>query len=154
MTEVERIEDQLRRAYEGEAWHGPSLKEALEGVTAREAAARPSGGAHSIWEIVNHIVAGEEIVRLRLAGEMARVTTEEDWWPAIAETNEEAWGALLERLSVTNRELRSAVLRLEDARLDEPIIEGMSSRYITLHGVVQHDLYHAGQIMMLKKLNA
>lgn len=152
MREVERIEDQLRRAYEGEAWHGPSVKEALEGVTAQKAAARPPGGSHSIWEIVSHIATGEEIVRQRLAGRMAGVTTEEDWWPPVKQESDKDWDALLERLESANRELRSAVLSLEDERLDEPIHEGMSSIYITLHGVVQHDLYHAGQIMILKKL--
>lgn len=154
MREVERIEDQLRRAYEGEAWHGPSLKEALEGVTATRAAAHAVDGAHSIWEIVRHILAGEEIVRRRLGGDLARVTTEDDWWPPVEDTSEEAWATLLETLEATNVELRRAIDSLEDSRLDAPIIEGMSTIYITLHGLVQHDLYHAGQIMILKKLGA
>lgn len=151
MKEVERIADQLRRAYEGEAWHGPSLKEALEGVTAARAAAHSLDGAHSIWEIVRHIVAGEEIVRRRLKGDLARPTTEEDWWPPVTDTSEEAWAALIEALDTANRELRSAISRLEDSRLELPIIEGMSTLYITLHGLIQHDLYHAGQIVLLKK---
>ena len=58
MKESERIAEQLRRAWEGEAWHGPPLKEILAGVTAQQAAARPVGGAHAIWEIVLHITRG------------------------------------------------------------------------------------------------
>ena len=58
MKESERIADPLRRAWEGEAWHGPPLKEILAGVTAAQAAARPAAAAHSIWEIVHHITRG------------------------------------------------------------------------------------------------
>ena len=153
MREAERIADQLRRAYEGEAWHGPSLMEVLEGVTAESAAARPINGAHSIWEIVSHIHAGREIVRRRLEGdrEMARETTETDWWPPTGDESAEAWAALLAALEKGNGALVSAISKLDDTRLDEPILEGMSTVYVTLHGLVQHDLYHAGQIALLKK---
>ena len=94
MREAERIADQLKRAYEGEAWHGPSLMEVLEGVTPESAAARPVNGAHSIWEIVSHIHAGREIVRRRLEGdtEMARETTESDWWPRLSDTRRGSMG--------------------------------------------------------------
>ena len=150
MKEVERIAEQLRRAYEGEAWHGPSVKEALEGVTAAKAAEHPLQGAHSIREIVIHILAGEEIVRRRLEGERAGVT-EDEWWPPLSDTGEESWGTLLEALDAANLRLREAIHAFDDARLDTPIAEGMSTIYITLHGLIQHDLYHAGQIMLLKK---
>lgn len=151
MREVERIAEQLRRAYEGEAWHGPSVKEALAGVTATVAAARPLNGAHSIWEITLHILAGEEIVLARLEGER-RGVTEEEWWPqASSDKGEESWRALLEALDAANLKLREATTALSDERLEQPIVEGMSTTYITLHGLIQHDLYHAGQIMLLKK---
>jgi uncharacterized damage-inducible protein DinB len=150
MKEVERIAEQLRRAYEGEAWHGPSVKEALEGVTPAKADARPLNGAHSIREIVNHMLAGADIVRRRLEGERSGVT-EEEWWPQLSYAGEESWGAMLEALHDANAKLRAAIAALDDERLDTPIAEGMSTIYITLHGLIQHDLYHAGQIMLLKK---
>jgi hypothetical protein len=59
MSEIHRIADQLKRSLEGEAWHGPALRELLSGVTAKQAAARPLAGAHSIWEIVLHIIGSE-----------------------------------------------------------------------------------------------
>ncbi|HEX9005142.1 MAG TPA: DinB family protein, partial [Blastocatellia bacterium] len=68
MTETHRINSQLKRAYQGEAWHGPSLRELLDGVTAEQAAAKPIPNAHSIWELVNHIIAWEQIVKARLEG--------------------------------------------------------------------------------------
>lgn len=58
--ETERIADQLRRAWEGDAWHGPPLKKALDGLTARQAAAHPIAGAHSIWDLALHIAAWQE----------------------------------------------------------------------------------------------
>lgn len=150
MSEIERIEDQLRRAYEGPAWHGPSVRELLEGVTAGQAAARPVNGAHSIWEIVLHISAWEEGARRRLDGDRAELTPQEDW-PAVSDTSEAAWRKSLDELEAGHRNLRDRIRGLDEARLNEPILEGMSSVYVTLHGVIQHSLYHAGQIALLKK---
>ena len=65
MKETGRINDQLQRAFQGKAWHGPSLKEALAGITADQAAARPVGNAHSIWELTHHIGAWADIVLLK-----------------------------------------------------------------------------------------
>ena len=150
MSEIERIKDQLRRAFEGPAWHGPSLKELVGDVTAEKAAARPLTSAHTIWEIVLHIAAWHEGARLRLAGQRAELSTEEDW-PPVTDNSEAAWLAALETLERNNQRLRAALDSLDEARLNEPIVEGMSSVYVTLHGIIQHDLYHAGQIALLKK---
>lgn len=150
MTGIQRILDQMRRAYEGEAWHGPSLREALDGVTAAEAAARPVPGAHSIREIVQHLAAWEDTLRRRLAGEPLREPAEGDWPEAPAESEDE-WRALLRRLDERSRRLREAVAALDDAQLDEAPYEGTATRYATLHGAVQHALYHAGQIVLLRK---
>jgi uncharacterized damage-inducible protein DinB len=152
MTEIERILDQLKRAYEGEAWHGPSVREALAGVTAPQARARPLQNAHSIWELVHHIAVWEDAVRRRLEGDRAQIAlaSPEDW-PPINDTSETAWDRAKTALDRGHEVLREAITRLDESRLDEPILEGMSSIYVTLHGIIQHDLYHAGQIAMLKK---
>lgn len=151
MQESERIRDQLRRAFEGEAWHGPSVQEALSGVTAGGAAAHPVEGAHSIWEIVLHMAATIRLVLRRLGGDSTPLSAEEDW-PPVPEISAGAWSAALQALREAHEEIDRAVSGLPDSRLDEPIIEGSpSSLYVTLHGVVQHNLYHAGQIALLKK---
>src|SRR5437867_11897483 len=92
MTETERILDQLRRAYEGNAWHGPSVREVLSGVTAAQAHARPLANAHSIWEIVHHLAVWEDGVRRRLEGDRVAIETgsPEDWQGACDETRA-AW---------------------------------------------------------------
>ncbi len=150
MTEIERITDQLRRAFEGDAWCGSALREVLADVTAESAARRMLANAHSVWEIVLHVAAWKDAVRRRLAGERV-VTPAEGDFPSVVETDETAWRNAIEMLETRHTELREAVARLDDARLEEPIVEGMSSLYVTLHGAVQHDLYHAAQIALLKK---
>jgi len=150
MRETERIADQLKRAFESQAWHGPSVLEILQDVTAGQAAARPIPGAHSIWEIVLHIAVWESVCRRRLAGDRAEPSDEEDW-PAVKDTGEGAWQTTKADLVEGHQKLRQAIGRLDDSQLDEPILPGKSSVYVTVQGAVQHDLYHAGQIAILKK---
>jgi uncharacterized damage-inducible protein DinB len=154
MTEVSRITDQLQRAFNGEAWHGPSVLKILDGVTAQQAAAHPIPGAHSIWELTLHIAAWENACRRRLEGDPAQLSDEEDW-PSIEDTGEESWHTAQAFLRDNHQALLDAIATLDDSKLDRPIIENaetsFSSVYVTLHGAVQHDLYHAGQIAILKK---
>jgi uncharacterized damage-inducible protein DinB len=152
MTEIERILDQLKRAFEGNAWHGPSVREALAGVTAAQANARPLANAHSIWELVYHIAVWEDAGRRRLEGDRAQIDiSSPDDWPPADEKSEAAWEQAKAALDRGHEALREAIARVSESRLDKPILEGMSTVYVTLHGVIHHDLYHAGQIAMLKK---
>ena len=150
MTEIERIQDQHQRAFEGGAWHGPSVQELLKDVSASDAAAHPIPGAHSIWELALHIAAWEGAGRRRLEGDRAQLPDEEDW-QRNDDRSEDAWKKTLEDLKKQHDELQLAISRLDESRLDQPILDGMSSIYVTLQGVIQHDLYHAGQIAILKK---
>ncbi|MBI5708989.1 MAG: DinB family protein [Candidatus Eisenbacteria bacterium] len=150
MSECERIHDQLERAFAGNAWHGPALTEVLDGVDAARAVRRPLAHAHTIWEIVLHVAAWEAAALRRLSGEEAKLTDAEDW-PAVGGSGEPAWRAALAALERGNRALRAAVLALPDARLEEPAPGASYSLYVLLHGVVQHDLHHAGQIALLKQ---
>ena len=152
MTEIERILDQLKRAYEGNAWHGPSVREALDGVTAAQAHARPLANAHSIRELAQHIAVWEDVGRRRLEGDRApiAISSTEDWPPA-DDVSDAAWEKAKAALDRGHQALVEAIARVPESRLDAPVFEGMSTVYVTLHGVIQHDLYHAGQIAMLKK---
>ncbi|MGH9836565.1 MAG: DinB family protein [Blastocatellia bacterium] len=151
MTETHRINGQLKRAYEGEAWHGPSLRELLDGVTAEQAAARPIPNAHSIWELVNHIIAWERIVKQRLEGEALNDVPDEMNFPPVTDPSEEAWQATRQSLTESNNSLRESVKRIDDAKLQQIVPKTIYTNYFMLHGVIQHDLYHAGQIALLKK---
>jgi len=153
MSEVSRIADQLRRAFDGDAWHGDSLFEILEGVAAARAAARPIAGAHSIWELVLHIAAWDGAVLRRLGGVAVELSDAENF-PRVADAGEAAWRSALAQVRRVHEELVAAVAGLSDARLYE-MVPGKQGAHYTfyymLHGVVQHELYHAGQIALLKK---
>lgn len=150
MSEIDRIVDQMDRAMNGEAWHGPHLEELLRDISAQQAAAHPVAGAHSIWELVNHIGAWNAILAQRAAGKAVTVTTEQDW-PPVAETSAESWKRALDQMRGSRTQLRGVIEKLNDAQLDDIVPGKDHSIYVMLHGGVQHDLYHAGQIAVLKK---
>jgi predicted transcriptional regulator len=147
-TEIARIVEQLRGVQEGPAWHGPSVREALEGVTAAAAARRPLAAGHTIWEIVHHIRVTDETVRAHVAGETAG---QEPDWPAPGDGGEAAWRAEIRKLESAQRGLRDAVARLPEGRLHEDIPGQTHSYWHELLGILHHDLYHAGQISLLRK---
>lgn len=149
--ETKRLASQLRRSYEGQAWHGPSLLELLEGVTAEQAAAKPLAGAHSIWELVLHIEAWEREALAVVGGKGCDTLAGDADWPPVRDTSMEAWQGALDRLRSTSKELVAAIRAMDDAKLDELAGGREFNFYFLLHGVVQHNLYHAGQIAMLKK---
>ena len=150
MREVERIVDQSRRAFEGEAWHGPSVMAILEGITALQAAARPLSDAHNIWELVFHIAAWERAGLRRLGGDPANLSDAEDW-PSVTDTSQEAWEQTMKALKEDHDKLHAAISELDDSRLDQRVVGSGATVYGTLHGIIQHTLYHAGQIALLKK---
>jgi len=151
MSEIKRIKDQLKRAFDGEAWHGPSVSEVLAGVTAEQAAAHPVTGAHSIWEIALHICAWERIGRKRIEEWVPMEVTPEEDWPPVPETSEHAWKNALNRLRLNHLALEEMIVRLDETRLQDQVPGTPYNVYFLIHGVIQHDLYHAGQIALLKK---
>ena len=151
MSETKRIRSQLRRAFEGEAWHGPSVLELLKDVSAEQAAAHPIAGVHSIWELALHIATWERFVQRRIVEATALEPTDEENFPAVHDTSEQAWRAAVEEITRNHQALLETVAALDEARLSEIVAGKPYSVYFMLHGVIQHDLYHAGQIALLKK---
>ena len=147
--DMELIADQISRAYRGESWHGTSVREVLEGVSAADAAAHPIAGAHSIWEIVLHLSAGYTLVLRRVRGERAQFSAE-DAWPAVPEPSSDAWRESKETLDELNQQLHSAVRDFPAEGLLKDLGSEFSA-FTQFSGAPQHDLYHAGQIVMLKK---
>lgn len=151
IEEKARIADQLKRAFEGDAWHGPAVLEVLEGVNARSAAKKPISGAHSIWEIVLHIAAWDGAIRRRMAGQALQLSDEQDF-PPVKDTSDAAWGGAVENLKQRHAELIQALLAMPDYRLTAQVPGKDYDFYHMLHGAVQHELYHAGQIALLRKV--
>jgi uncharacterized damage-inducible protein DinB len=150
-SEIDRILDQMNRAYTAQAWHGPAVLEVLAGIDDATARRRPIRTAHSILELVTHMTAWKDIVRRRLEGEKFDVRPEMDW-PAAGD-GAAAWPAALESLERAHARLRESVARFDPQRLDQAPAGG-SIAYVLMHGIIQHDLYHAGQIALLRKAPA
>jgi uncharacterized damage-inducible protein DinB len=156
VSEIDRIIDELQREHSGEPWHGSPLRQILKGVTAAGAAARPIAGGHSIWELVLHIAAWKNETRKRLSGAAASDPDEGDW-PEVGETTEARWRQALAALERAHTELVAAIRRLPETQLSTPTNDPRGPGgagvpyYVLLHGIVQHDAYHAGQIALLKK---
>jgi uncharacterized damage-inducible protein DinB len=151
-SEVSRILDQLHRAYHGPAWHGPALAEILSGVTFETAARRAIPGAHTVWELVLHITVWITVSTRRIEGAAIPTLPPDQDWPAAPEPSELPWQQALDLLAEAQRNLEATVGKLTDERLRDKVLGHVPySIYTMLHGVAQHNLYHAGQIALLKK---
>lgn len=150
MGEKQRILDLLERAHRGHAWHGPSLLETLAGVSPALAAKRPMKGVHSIWELVEHVASWNEIVATRLAGGQPVVTNDLNF-PPVPRPTPAAWKKSLSRLERTHELFRREVQRFPEQRLGRKRPKTNQTWNVLIHGQIQHGLYHAGQIAMLRR---
>jgi hypothetical protein len=149
-SEPALIAHQLRRAFEGDAWHGPALLELLEGMDAATAAARPLPDVHSIWELVLHIAVWDDAACRRLAGKKYQPEGTANF-PLVPRPTEAAWRKAVAHTKHTHNVLVKTVAGLPESRLWDRVPGKKYDFYFMLHGIAQHELYHAGQIAILKK---
>lgn len=171
--EVCNIAELLDRVMTGDPWHGSNVAQLLVGLSADAAARHPVANGHSVWEIVLHMTGWADEVRARLAGRAAQEPDRGDW-PAVDEASAERWSRDQAAMFEAHRRLAAAVRELTVPALDEPVVdyrthdpppgavtdsEGRDraigtglSKYLTLHGLVHHTVYHAGQIALVRKL--
>lgn len=148
--EAAALAEELRRVRGGDAWHGPSLKEALEGLSAADAARRPIPDAHSIWELVQHVAAWTDTVTRRLDGEPRDEPEAGDFSP-VSHPTTGAWARALDDLEETHERLAARVARLTPADLASTVPGRDHPVRVMVRGVLQHVVYHAGQIALLRK---
>jgi uncharacterized damage-inducible protein DinB len=151
------LADQLRRAFEGDAWHGPALLELLADIDAPTAVAHSIKDVHSIWELVLHIAAWDDAVNRRIVlGKALQLEDLEDEenFPPVKDTNEAAWKKAVDHVKEAHAQLLTTVESLPDRRLPEQVPGKPYDIRFMLEGVAQHELYHAGQIAILKKARA
>jgi len=151
MSERDRILDLLDRAHRADAWHGPSLLETLNGVDAALAARTPPGAAHSIWQLVDHVASWNDIVARRLRGKPPEVTAELNF-PPTPKPTAAAWQTTLRRLARTHAGFRREVAKFPIAKLGRARPGTTHTWNVLIHGQIQHQLYHAGQIAMLRRM--
>jgi DinB superfamily len=150
MTETERLLRQYDVVLRGGAWHGDPIWQILDGVSPECAAHRTLADVHTIWEIVMHMTFWEGVAGKRLAGQRAGLDEALNF-PTMPAVNEANWQKTLEEFRASNEEFGKALSKLDAAGLDELTAAGGRSFYDEAHGLIQHNVYHAGQIALLKK---
>ena len=149
-SEAVRIADQLRRAFYGSAWHGPAVLELVKDIDPRTAAAKPLDDVHSIWELLLHIEAWDRAGLIRLSGKKCQLKGKKNF-PPVTTPTDAAWRETVAQVKRTHDELVETVAGLPEARLRDQVPAKRYDFYHMLHGIAQHELYHAGQIAILKK---
>ena len=145
MRPTERLLEQLNRAWGGQAWYGPALRDLLDGLTDEQVTKKPVAGGHSIVELAAHIGTWMDAVAHRIATTEAVLTTVEDW-PVRGN-----WSATLEELEHAQSRLVDAVARLSTDQLNQTVPGKKHSIYEDVIGVIEHNVYHAGQIAMIRR---
>jgi uncharacterized damage-inducible protein DinB len=141
-------------AYERKAWHGPNLRGSIRGLDVRELSWRPAPGRHNIWEIVVHCAYWKYAVRRRLAGEKrgSFPLKGSNWFARPATMTREAWRADIALLEDMHRKMREATAGLGPKDLNKTPRGSQVRNAAIISGVAAHDVYHAGQIQLLKRL--
>jgi uncharacterized damage-inducible protein DinB len=151
MFEISFLANQLKRSFDGEAWHGPALMEILEGIDTKAAAAHPIANAHSIWELVLHLAMWERVIIHRITKKEALMPSDEENFPSVQQPTEQAWHEAIKTLRVIHSDLMQLVSGMQESRLNEPVPGKDYDLRFMLTGAVQHAAYHGGQIALLKK---
>lgn len=159
MSEIDELISDLERGHAGDPWHGPSRALVLADVSPEEAAWRPPGGVHSIWELVLHMTSWTGEVASRLRGAPPKLPAQGDWPAVASEITEAEWAHAVRALDDAHRELVGVLREMDAATLLEPAITARDAPLGTgvsygavARGIAQHDAYHTGQIAILKKL--
>jgi hypothetical protein len=152
--EIDLLLQILDSAFDKKSWHGPNLRGSIRGVEAERAAWRPSVGRHNIWEHVVHAAYWKYIVRRRLLGEKkgSFPLHGSNWFPRPQTPDESAWRADVALLEQVHQSLRAAVAGLSPEDLQHTPPGSKVSNAAMLTGIAAHDVYHAGQIQLLKRL--
>jgi uncharacterized damage-inducible protein DinB len=151
------LSQKLLTVWNGEPWYGSSSSAILKGVTAAEALAHPLPGAQSIWETLLHITAWTEETTSRMNGAESKAPARGDW-PAVKGSTQDEWIAAQTDLLNARKALLAAIEKsheesmfLQVPKKDDPMHANGATRADTVSGLADHDVYHLGQIAILKK---
>ena len=153
MRDVDRVASLLAQTYHGDAvglaWFGPALRPLLGAISPATATRRPLPRRHTIWELVLHLAANIDFVLARLEGTELELSANADW-PPVPEPTVAAWEDALGALDARYETLLERVGGLSDAQLAQPVIGRRYDVDAMLHGIIHHNVYHTGQIALLR----
>lgn len=151
MTESRRIQTLFTDLYHGHPWLDVTLQDTLRQITPSKANQRPIKDGNTIWEIVNHIIAWRENVLKRVQGEVIQ-TPSSNYIEKIEDASDDAWQQTLEALETTQKEWLYFLGTFNEAHFGNEYPVNKLTYYQHIHGIIQHDAYHLGQIVLLAKM--
>ena len=156
MSDIKRLLSMMDQGFKGPSWHGTPLWGALRGVTAAEALRRPAAGRHNVWELALHAAYWKYVVRRRLTRDATlEFSRSPSNWPAVPSLpSEAAWKADKALLKREHDLLRAVVARFPAKELKKRAWKSRYTNLVSIEGIAAHDLYHCGQIQLVKKLTS
>jgi len=150
MKEPQRILELFEDLYNGEPWLDITLFGTLQNITAEEAAKKKYANRNSIWEITNHLILWRLSVLDRVKGHVIESPDTNYFYP-IEDTSHEAWAKTIDNLEYSEKEWMEFLNGLPPKKLDDVYMNNGLTNYEHIHGIIQHDAYHLGQIVLLSK---
>ena len=150
---IDTLLDVIDQGFDHPSWHGPNLRDSIRGVTHRQALWRPQPQRHNIREHVLHAAYWKYNVRRRILGEQRRsFPIKGSNWIKSQETTAAAWRRDVQLLVEMHESMRAAIAGVSPAKLHKRLQGAKVTYFFLISGVAAHDVYHAGQIQLLKRL--
>lgn len=149
------LKKKFKTIYDGSPWYGDSIKSILKKIDHEKALVKADENTHSIAELVSHMIAWREFMLKRLKGDNHFDVSQENSfdWKRIDSNKKTAWQSLFKALGKNQQEILSSLEKLDDDFLESPVAKRKYKMSYLIEGVIQHDLYHIGQISLLFKLH-
>jgi len=151
MKEKERILSLFQKLYEGEPWIDVNIKSTLSRISAAQASARVLEKCNTIWEIVNHLIDWRNAVKERIHGNTIK-TPENNYFKIIADTSRKSWTETLKKFDASQKDWIEFLSNINENDFGKIYKPSQMTNYELIHGIIQHDAYHLGQIVLLSKL--
>ncbi|WP_427874892.1 DinB family protein [Flavobacterium sp. MMS24-S5] len=151
MSESKRISNLYQSIYNGNPWLEVNLDNTLKNVTAEQAYRKINPNLNTIWEIVNHLIQWRRNILERMQGEVI-ITPDHNYFVPVLDPSEAAWEQSLQTLAKSQDSWNAFFDDFNDEDLSKIYVNNGHTYYEHIHGIIQHDVYHLGQIVILKKL--
>ena len=151
MEEKQRVSKLFSDLYDGNAWIDVTIVRTLKNINSGQAFSRPVAKLNSIWEIVNHLISWRETVLKRMQGEIVE-EPKNNYFEPVKNNSEDAWSVTLKRMEESQQLWLEFLSKFNNQDLGKFYVQSKYTYYDLIHGILQHDAYHLGQIVLLKKL--